>query len=119
MDTTTITHPLTLGEPQVEGPLAVCPALPSPRVTMSDHNDPLTEAFDRLDDFLAVQQPDESGTTTTWDARIEALRCLQESVGIGERERALVRGRLATLSQTAGPGAPPPVSTSAGPCWGW
>ena len=59
-----------------------------------DH--PLATAFDRLDDFLAVQ-----GSRPPLDA---VLR-LQEAVGIGDGERAVIRDRVDALDTRAQAGA--------------
>jgi len=57
---------------------------------------PLTEAFDRLEDFLAV-----------WSDGIplDALECLQESVGIDDELRGLFARRLESLQPDAHAGA--------------
>jgi hypothetical protein len=52
--------------------------------------DRLATAFDRIDDFLAVQSP---GLT------LDAVLRLQEAVGIDDHARALIGERLATLEQ--------------------
>jgi hypothetical protein len=50
----------------------------------------LATAFDRIDDFLAVQTP---GLT------LDAVLRLQEAVGIDDRSRALIGERIAALEQ--------------------
>jgi hypothetical protein len=57
---------------------------------------PLTEAFDRLEDFMAV-----------WSDGIppDAVERLQESVGIDDELRALFAQRLEQLQPHAHPGA--------------
>jgi hypothetical protein len=52
--------------------------------------DRLATAFDRIDDFLAVQTP---GLT------LDAVLRLQEAVGIDDRSRALIGERIAALEQ--------------------
>jgi hypothetical protein len=59
--------------------------------------DRLSEAFDRLDDFVAVQQ---GGGIT-----VEAVELLQLAAGIEDAERSLIRDRVAALATNpqAGP----------------
>ena len=64
--------------------------------------DELGEAFDRIDDFLAVQHLGRLDTSR--DEMIDALHCLQESVGIGDGERSLFAERLEAIAEVAGPG---------------
>jgi hypothetical protein len=52
--------------------------------------DRLAAAFDRIDDFLAVQTP---GLT------LDAVLRLQEAVGIDDHARALIGERIAALEQ--------------------
>jgi hypothetical protein len=52
--------------------------------------DGINGAFDRIDDFLSVQSCAPS---------IDAAKCLQESVGIDDTERAAIRERLEALGQ--------------------
>ena len=64
----------------------------------ADHRD-LARAFDRLDDFLAVQGPHPAP---------DAVLALQRAVGIGAGERAVVRERVSALTgrgdgEAAGP----------------
>ena len=62
---------------------------------------PLAEAFDRLDAFVAVQRgaaPARAGGYT-----LEAVRCLQEAVGIEDAERDVLRERLAELEDSVAP----------------
>jgi hypothetical protein len=51
----------------------------------------LHEAFDRIEDFLAVNRGVEP------DRYRDAVLCLQKAVGIGERERDVIRERLERL----------------------
>jgi hypothetical protein len=48
-------------------------------------------AFDRIEDFLAVQAP-----LSTAD--LGPVRCLQEAVGIGEQERILLAERIPRIA---------------------
>jgi hypothetical protein len=52
--------------------------------------DPLIQAFDRLEGFVAVQRA--AGGIT-----VEGVQLLQESVGIAELERATIRERVESL----------------------
>jgi hypothetical protein len=54
----------------------------------------LAEAFNRMDDFLAVQ----SGTG---EISLDAVECLQAAVGIEGDARQLFKGRLAQVSKSA------------------
>ena len=65
----------------------------------ADHHD-LARAFDRLDDFLAVQGPQPA---------LDAVLALQRAVGIGAGERAVVRERVAALTGTGDGDAAGPV----------
>jgi hypothetical protein len=58
--------------------------------------DSLAAAFDRLDDFLAVQGP---------AIELDAVLCLQEAAGIGAEERDVFAERLATVQPNAHAGA--------------
>lgn len=51
----------------------------------------LEGAFDRIDDFIAVQLAG-NGTLTT-----DSVNLLQESLGVDEAQRAVVRDRVALL----------------------
>lgn len=51
----------------------------------------LEAAFDRIDDFIAVQLAG-TGTLT-----VDAVNLLQESLGVDEAQRAVVRDRVAAL----------------------
>ena len=71
---------------------------PRPRGMPTASHD-LARAFDRLDDFLAVQGPHPAP---------DAVLALQRAVGIGAGERAVVRERVSTLTgsrdgEAAGP----------------
>ena len=61
----------------------------------------IARAFDRFDDFLAVQRD----TRPHPEEFVAALRLLQESVGIADDERDVIRGRLAALDGVDQPGA--------------
>jgi hypothetical protein len=52
----------------------------------------LDKAFDRIDDFVAVQGPAIS---------VEAVDRLQEAVGVDEGARAVIRGRIADLGDAS------------------
>ena len=67
---------------------------------MSEANG-IARAFDRFDDFLAVQRDARSHP----EEFVAALRRLQESVGIAAAEREIIRGRLAELDVAGNPGA--------------
>lgn len=58
--------------------------------------DPLTQAFDRLDDFVAVQCA--AGGIT-----VDAVNLLQQAVGIDDRERDTIRGRVEALAPAQTP----------------
>jgi hypothetical protein len=53
--------------------------------------DPLNDAFDRLDDFVAVQRA--AGGIT-----VDTVRLLQEAVGLEDRERAAIGVRVEALA---------------------
>jgi hypothetical protein len=53
--------------------------------------DPLTQAFDRLDDFVTVQCA--AGGIT-----VDAVRLLQQAVGIDDVDRATIRERVEALA---------------------
>jgi predicted membrane metal-binding protein len=55
----------------------------------------LAHGFDRIDDFIAVQGP---GIT------VDAVKLLQEAVGVDDGARAVIRERVAALA-AAGHGA--------------
>jgi hypothetical protein len=55
---------------------------------MSDLGDPLARAFDRIEDFESVQ------AGIRGPALVEAVKRLQESVGIDDEARALICERL-------------------------
>ena len=57
--------------------------------------DPLSDAFDRLDDFVAVQSA--GGGITA-----EAVELLQRAVGIEDDQRALIAQRVQALGANAG-----------------
>ena len=57
--------------------------------------DPLTAAFDRIDDFVAVQNV--AGGIT-----VEAVELLQRAVGIEARERAVIAQRVDALGAPGG-----------------
>jgi hypothetical protein len=59
----------------------------------------LSTAFDRLDDFVAVQRAQRGEIT------LEAVTLLQEAVGVDEAGRATIRERLPRLGEDAQPGA--------------
>jgi hypothetical protein len=50
-------------------------------------------AFDRIDDFVAVQSP-----LSTHD--LGPIMCLWEAAGVGDRERALLGDRIRQLART-------------------
>jgi hypothetical protein len=50
-------------------------------------------AFDRIDDFVAVQSP-----LSTHD--LGPVMCLWEAAGVGDRERALLVDRIRRLART-------------------
>ncbi len=54
----------------------------------------LAEAFNRMDDFLAVQSGDDG-------ISLDAVECLQAAVGIEGDARQLFKGRLAQVSKSA------------------
>jgi hypothetical protein len=53
----------------------------------------LDAAFDRIDDFVAVQGPAIS---------VDAVNLLQEAVGVDADARAVIRERIAALGSAAG-----------------
>jgi hypothetical protein len=55
--------------------------------------DALATAFDRLDDFLAVQRAQHGGVT------LDAVLLLQEAVGLDDDARATIRERLPQLAE--------------------
>jgi len=57
--------------------------------------DPLSDAFDRLDDFVAVQ-------SATGGITAEAVELLQRAVGIEDDQRALIAQRVEALGANAG-----------------
>jgi len=61
-------------------------ARPATIQAMSDVTFSLGQAFDRIDAFRAIHEP--PGVT------LEAVLCLQETVGIDEGTRVLIRERL-------------------------
>jgi hypothetical protein len=65
----------------------------------ADQHD-LARAFDRLDDFLAVQGPRPG---------LDAVLALQQAVGIDARERAVIRERVAALTGGGDAAAAGPV----------
>ena len=65
----------------------------------ADLCDELASAFDRIEDFRAVQAG--SGP----EEMREAVNCLQEAVGIGEEARALFAERVATFAKGRETGA--------------
>lgn len=60
-------------------------------------NDALIEAFDRVDDFIAVQ-------STQGGIDLEAVECLQLAVGINLDARRLFKQRLEQTSHNSHPG---------------
>jgi hypothetical protein len=60
----------------------------------------IARAFDRLDDFLAVQGPAPA---------LDAVLALQQAVGIDAGERAVIRERVATLTGASDGAAAGPV----------
>jgi hypothetical protein len=60
-------------------------------------SDPLTQAFDRLDDFVSIQRA--AGGITG-----DAVLLLQQAVGIDDPERATIRERVESLAR-ADPGS--------------
>jgi hypothetical protein len=67
---------------------------------MAADHDNLARAFDRLDDFLAVQGP---------RPRLDAVLALQRAVGIDAGERAVISERVAALTGAADGAAAGPV----------
>jgi hypothetical protein len=65
--------------------------------TGHDHGrmDPLSTAFDRIDDFVAVQRA--AGEIT-----VEAVELLQQSVGVEDHQRALIAQRVEALGASGG-----------------
>jgi hypothetical protein len=57
--------------------------------------DPLTAAFDRIDDFLAVQSA--AGGIT-----VEAVELLQRAVGVEDGDRAVIAARVEALGAPGG-----------------
>jgi hypothetical protein len=57
--------------------------------------DPLTAAFDRLDDFVAVQSA--AGGIT-----VEAVELLQRAVGVEDGDRAVIAARVEALGAPGG-----------------
>jgi hypothetical protein len=57
---------------------------------MPARRQPLDQAFDRIDRFLAVQGPSPS---------MDAVLALQEAVGIDDGARAVIRERMAALAE--------------------
>jgi hypothetical protein len=57
--------------------------------------DPLTAAFDRIDDFVAVQSA--AGGIT-----VEAVELLQRAVGVEDEQRAMIAQRVETLGASGG-----------------
>jgi hypothetical protein len=62
---------------------------------MLAHRPDLVRAFDRIDDFLAVQGP---------SPERDAVLALEEAVGVDAVSRAVIRARVAALAE-AGHGA--------------
>jgi hypothetical protein len=56
----------------------------------------LHEAFDRIEDFLAVNRG------LDLDRVMEAVLCLQAAVGIEDEERAVICGRVERLREACG-----------------
>jgi dienelactone hydrolase len=67
---------------------------------MAARRDDLQHAFDRIDDFLAVQAP---------ALRPDAILALQEAVGVDDGARAVIRDRLARLAAAGHSAAAGPV----------
>lgn len=61
---------------------------------MNDVTDSLAQALDRIEDFRSIHEPE--GVT------MEAVLCLQESVGISESTRRLVGERIFEREEAAG-----------------
>jgi hypothetical protein len=57
--------------------------------------DPLTAAFDRIDDFVAVQ-------TAAGGITAEAVELLQRAVGVEADQRALIAARVDALGAPGG-----------------
>jgi hypothetical protein len=57
--------------------------------------DPLTAAFDRIDDFVAVQ-------TAAGGITPEAVELLQRAVGVEDDQRALIAERVDALGASGG-----------------
>jgi hypothetical protein len=66
-------------------------------ITVNEIADSLARAFDRIEDFEAVQ----SGRSG--EDLLDAVLLLQESVGIGDEARALLRDRLPVGAGTSHP----------------
>jgi dienelactone hydrolase len=62
---------------------------------LAHHRPDLARAFDRIDDFLAVQGPSPAPG---------AVLALEEAVGVDDDSRAVIRARVAALAE-AGHGA--------------
>jgi hypothetical protein len=56
----------------------------------------LHQAFDRIEDFLAVNRG------LDFDRYLDAVLCLQEAVGIEDAEREVIRDRLERLEEVHG-----------------
>ena len=57
--------------------------------------DPLADAFDRIDDFVAVQNA--AGGIT-----VEAVELLQRAVGVEDEQRAVIAQRVEALGAPGG-----------------
>lgn len=66
------------------------------RLTAAMPTDPLTQAFDRLDDFVTVQRA--AGGIT-----VDAVNLLQQAVGIDDRGRDTIRERVEELAPAQTP----------------
>ena len=60
-------------------------------MSATDLADPLSGAFDRIEDFLAVQ------ASRSGPDLLDAVICLQESVAIDDGARQLVRERVSSI----------------------
>src|SRR3954468_11062007 len=80
-------------------PSASCQDEPLCRDCSSMPADPLSRAFDRLDDFVAVQTA-HGGRLTA-----EAVDLLQEAVGVDDVARRLIADRVPPLAKDASVGA--------------
>jgi hypothetical protein len=65
---------------------------------MAERRDDLDAAFDRIEDFLAVQAGRSGGEM------MDAVECLQLAVGIDEQARRVFADRLKQVSEAAHPG---------------